>query len=220
MNSLRFWLLPILILLGGSAATPGARATTVETATPQAATSFCRQPGIVVVTFAGYSGAGYEDAARMLAEAGAVLDRYDPKTTLINIGATADGIGAVYPLASKKGFRTMGIVSSQARNHGVSFSPAVERVFLIPDESWGGFIPGTDRLTPTSRTMVECSDVFVAIGGGDVARDELIAAKRLGKQVQFIPADMNHQKAIDAARRRNVAAPKDFRGSASDALAR
>ena len=47
--------------------------------------------------------------------------------------------------------------------------------------------------------MVENSDIIVDIGGGEVARDELVAAKRLGKKVRFIPADMNHHKARESA---------------------
>ena len=34
---------------------------------------------------------------------------------------------------------------------------------------------------------------------GEVARDELTAAKKMGKQIRFIPADMNHQIARDRA---------------------
>jgi hypothetical protein len=84
----------------------------------------------------------------------------------------------------------------------------------VKDATWGGFFPGTERLTPTSRAMVENSDVIVAIGGGEVARDELIAATRWGKEVRFIPADMNHQMARERALKRGLAPPTDFRGAA------
>ncbi len=63
--------------------------------------------------------------------------------------------------------------------------------------------------------MVESSDVLVAIGGGDVARDEMIAAQRLGKTVEFIPADLNHRQAVDKARRESLPAPTDFGGTAA-----
>ena len=46
--------------------------------------------------------------------------------------------------------------------------------------------------------MVEVSDRLVAIGGGDVARDEFIAAKRAGKDVTFIAADMDHASRASA----------------------
>ena len=216
----RLLMLWLAIAFGGFAlaATEAGRA--VQTATPQEVKRYFQQSGMRVLTFAGYSGAGYEDADRMLAEAMAILARYDPKKTIVNIGATADGIGAVYPLARKKGFRTTGIVSTQARDNNVPLSPSVGRVFFVPDETWGGFVAGTRRLSPTSIAMVESSDVMVAIGGGDVTRDEITAAKELGKEVRFIPADMNHQKAIDTARRKGTPEPTDFRGPAGAAFVR
>jgi len=88
----------------------------------------------------------------------------------------------------------------------------------VKDETWGGFLSGGTELSPTSRAMVENSDVLVAIGGGDVVRDELLAAKRLGKSVRFIPADMNHAAARKKAADKGQPAPADFRGSASAVL--
>src|SRR5262245_24619938 len=49
-----------------------------------------------VVTFLGYSGAEYEDPNGMLKQAGAVLDKFEPGKTVVNIGATEQGIGALY----------------------------------------------------------------------------------------------------------------------------
>jgi hypothetical protein len=63
--------------------------------------------------------------------------------------------------------------------------------------------------------MVENSDIIVGIGGREVARDELVAAQRLGKKVRFIPADMNHHKARESARKKKLPDPTDFRGAAS-----
>lgn len=51
-------------------------------------------------------------------------------------------------------------------------------------------------------------------------RDELTVAKELGKDLRFIPADMNHRKAIDTARRKGTPEPTEFRGSAGAAFAR
>ena len=48
-----------------------------------------------VLTFIGYSGAEYEDHEAMLAIARRVLDEFDPAETIVNIGATPAGIGAV-----------------------------------------------------------------------------------------------------------------------------
>ena len=51
-----------------------------------------------------------------------------------------------------------------------------------------------------------------------MARDELLAAKRRGKKVKFIPADMNHKTAIDKARKKGLPAPDNFKGSAFDVI--
>lgn len=193
-------------------------ARSVRETTPEEVRAFFKDKKLQVLTFLGYSGAGYEDQAGMLKEAAGVLGQFDPKGTIVNIGATAEGIGAVYDLAKQKGFLTSGIVSTQARDQKVPLSTKVDLVFYVKDDTWGGFLPGTERLTPTSRAMVESSDIIVAIGGGEVARDELIAAKRLGKQVKFIPADMNHRVAQEKARRKGQPAPTDFRGAAAGAL--
>ena len=179
---------------------------------------FIQDKQMTVVTFAGYSGAEYEDPKAMLEHASRVLDGLDPAKVLINIGATKVGIGAVYELAKQKGFTTMGIVSSLARDERVPLSPCVDYVFYVKDSSWGGKVPGTDQLSPTSKALVEGSTSFVAIGGGDAARDEMLAARDAGKPVTFIPADMNHKIARNKALKKGQPEPTDFRGSAHAAL--
>ena len=170
---------------------------------PQAGTSpvevqrFFEKSGKTVITFAGYSGSGYEDVEGMLAEARGVLSAHAPKKTIVNIGATSSGIGAVYGLAKEMGFETTGIVSTQAKEYDAEISEHVDKVFYVTDESWGGFKPNTNNLSPTSLAMVQNSDVIICIGGGAVARDELTAAKREGKTIKYIPADMNHKAAIE-----------------------
>jgi hypothetical protein len=168
--------------------------------------------GRTVLTFLGYSASGYEDPAAMLAVAGGMLQALDRTSTVVNIGATEAGIGAVYALAKRLGFMTTGIVSTQAKAAGARLSSHVEVVFFVEDDTWGGFAEGTDRLTPTSETMVAVSDRFVAIGGGDVACAEAIGAQRAGKIVEFIPADMNHQAAREEAASRGLPPPTDFAG--------
>ncbi|HEY5817079.1 MAG TPA: hypothetical protein VIU14_01590, partial [Mesorhizobium sp.] len=61
-------------------------------------------------------------------------------------------------------------------------------------------------------------DTMIAIGGGDVARDEMLEARRLGKKTEFIPADMNHTAARDKSARKGQPEPTDFRGTADAAL--
>ena len=187
---------------------------TVREAAPEEVRSFFKARKMRVLTFLGYSAAEYEDKATMLKESARILDELDPGTTIVNIGATPEGIGAVYETAKRRGFLTTGIVSTQAMENNVEVSPCVDVVFYVKDATWGGFMPGTEQLSPTSAAMVENSDLIVAIGGGEVARDELIAAKRLGKKTRFIPADMNHEIARERARKRGQPAPTDFRGAA------
>jgi hypothetical protein len=190
----------------------------VRDATLASLKAFIQDKQMTVVTFAGYSGAEYEDPKGMMGHAARVLDGLDPTKILINIGATEVGIGAVYELAKQKGFTTMGIVSSLAREERVPLSPCVDYVFYVKDRSWGGKVAGTDQLSRTSEALVECSASFVAIGGGDAARDEMLAARNAGKPVTFIPADMNHKIARDKALKKGQPEPTDFRGSAHAAL--
>jgi hypothetical protein len=188
-----------------------------QDASPQEIQEFFRKKNKKVATFIGYSDAEYEDRRKMLLQAYRVLKRLDPKTTVVNIGATPEGIGGVYFLAKRMGFETTGIVSEQAKNYG-GLSPHVDHAFYVKDESWGGFVPGTEELSPTSRAMVENSDVIIGIGGGEVGRDEMIAAKKMGKRVIFYPADMNHRLAIEKAAKKGLPPPTDFRGAAHAGL--
>ena len=207
-----------LCVVAFGASSPG-RGASVKNAGQQDIRAFFKGTGKTVLTFIGYSGAGYEDENSLRKHAEAVLGEFSPAKTIVNIGATPDGIGAIYEIAKRKGFVTTGIVSSQAKEYNVALSPHVDHVFYVTDATWGGFLTGTKQLSPTSKAMVENSDIVVGVGGGEVARDELIEAKRLGKKVRFIPADMNHQKARDSARKKKQPEPVDFRGAADAAFA-
>lgn len=186
---------------------------TIREVGPEEIRAFFKSTGMQVLTFLGYSGAEYENKALMIEKATRILEQSDPKKTIVNIGATSVGIGAVYEVAKRKGFRTSGLVSILAKENNVPLSPCVDTVFYVKDSTWGGFLSGTEVLSPTSTALVENSDVVIAIGGGEVARDEFIAARRAGKRVQFIPADMNHQIAREKALKKGDAVPTDFRGA-------
>ncbi|MFM7170315.1 MAG: hypothetical protein ACKOYH_05610 [Cyanobium sp.] len=175
--------------------------------TPTSIQQMLPRQGKEVLTFMGYSGVGYESPQAMKRQALDVLVGKDPRQTVINIGATAEGIGAVYELAKQRGFTTIGIVSSLAREQKASLSSCVDIVYFVKDSSWGGKNPSTHQLSPTSTAIVDNSDVFVAIGGGDVARDEVLAARQAGKPVLFFPADMNHQIAREKARKAGISPP-------------
>jgi len=174
--------------------------------------------GKQVLTFVGYSGAGYQDPDALKREFSRILNRHDPARTLINSGGTAEGIGQIYVLAKEKGFETLGIVSSLARQEQVPLAPCVDSVFFVPDSTWGGELPQGRGLSPTSSAIVRSSDGLVGIGGGEIARDELLAARRAGKPVTFIPADMNHKLAREKARLKGLPEPKEFGGAAAAAL--
>jgi hypothetical protein len=187
--------------------------------TPAGTQAFFKRFNKRVLTFFGYS-ANYEDEAAMLAIVRKGLSQIPPDAVLVNIGATASGIGAVYPLAKAMGFTTTGIVSSVAAENLENISEAVDYVCFVADTQWGGKVKGTDRLSPTSQAMVACSDVLVAIGGGEVTRDELTSGKALGKPVYFYPAEVSHEHLIGRARKRNELPPESFWGAAHEVFGR
>jgi hypothetical protein len=186
---------------------------------PAETLAFLRSLGKRVLTFFGYS-VDYENEEAMLAIVKKGLSKIPPDAVLINIGATASGIGAVYPLAKAMGFTTTGIVSSVAAEHLEAISAAVDHVCFVSDTQWGGMLADSNRLSPTSQAMVACCDVMVAIGGGEVTRDELIVGKALGKPVYFYPAEVSHQYLIQRARKMNRPLPESFWGAAHEVFGR
>lgn len=166
-----------------------------------------------VVTFLGFSDAGYEDEAHAREVLLAELDTLDPRDTIVCSGATAEGIGMVYPLALRMGFCTAGIVSSRVRAEGVQFSRDCECVFVVDDDTWGGK-QANDHLSSTSQAMVNASDVMIAIGGGAITRDELEEGRSKGKLVRFHKADMNHARATANAIKEGRPVPRVFCGDA------
>src|SRR5215510_10587994 len=105
---------PLLVWVFAWSVSALGQATAAKSATAEDIKAFFKGKQKTVLTFVGYSGAGYEDEVAMRKEAERVLGEYDPAKTIVNIGATPEGIGAVYELAKRKGFLTTGIVSSQA----------------------------------------------------------------------------------------------------------
>jgi len=181
--------------------------------------AFLRSFGKPVLTFFGYS-VDYENRETVLGIAKRGLSKIPPDAVVINIGATAGGIGAVYPLAKAMGFTTTGIVSSLAAEHLENISEAVDYVCFISDTQWGGKLDGSNQLSPTSQAMVACSNLLVAIGGGEVTRDELMVGKALGKPVYFYPAEVSHRYLIQRARKMNEPPPQSFWGAAYEVFGR
>jgi hypothetical protein len=170
-----------------------------------------------VISLFGYS-SPYEDEGSMLKIVREELSRFSPETHLVNIGATMGGIGAAYPLAKSMGFLTTGIVSSLATQYADQVSADVAHICFIADTSWGGKLPNSDALAPTSQAMVACTDIFIGIGGGEITRDELRAGQALGKPVTFHPAEVNHEWARKRAEKNNQPPPTSFWGPAHAAL--
>lgn len=73
--------------------------------TPSEALAFFKSQRKTVLTFFGYS-VDYENEKDMLKIAEDVLAKQSPETSLINIGATYGGAGAIYPMAKAMGFTT------------------------------------------------------------------------------------------------------------------
>ena len=181
--------------------------------TPEQAHAFFIFQRKTVLTLFGFS-ARYEDEEAMLRKVREILLGYSYETTLVNIGATTGGIGRAYPLAKSLGFTTTGVVSTLALDSVDQISEAVDHICFIADKQWGGKLPDSKYLSPTSKAMVTCSDIFIGIGGGEVSRDELIAGKEQGKPVHFYPAEVKHEWAIWNAEKRGMPKPKSFWGEA------
>ena len=183
--------------------------------TPGEALAFFKNQRKTVLTFFGYS-ADYENEKDMLKIAEDVLAKQSPETSLINIGATYGGAGAIYPMAKAMGFTTTGIVSSLAIQCLDDISIDVDHVCFIMDSQWGGKLPNSNDLSPTSQAMVVCSDTLVGIGGGPISRDEMIAGREQGKPVYFYPSEISHEHWIQHAQKMNLPSPDSFFGAAHE----
>ena len=180
---------------------------------PAAAIAAIRRLQRWIVTFTGFSGGGYEDPRFLERVTSQQLACFDPARTTICSGATADGIGSIYPLAKIRGFDTIGIVSSVAETDGVRYSDCVDIVYVIKDETWGGLRTDAENtLRPTSEVMVATADEMIAIGGGEVAYEEVREALERDKNVRYVPAEMNHAAAIQRAARNGEPSPVNFKG--------
>jgi hypothetical protein len=186
--------------------------------TPSETESFFESLGKEVITLIGYS-MEYEDSKAMLQKVESVLSEYDPDRTIINIGGTKGGIGAAYPIAKTRGFKTTAIVSTCAVEWLDDISSSVDHICFVDDDQWGGKLPDSSQLSPTSQAMVNCTDIFIGIGGGMISRDEMLAARDLGKPVYFYPAERNHQYMIHRAQKRNLDPPESFWGEAHEVFA-
>lgn len=183
--------------------------------TSEESSAFFKRQGKIVLTFFGYS-VSYEDEENLRKIIRHVLSTHSPARTLINYGATIAGLGVVYPIAKSMGFTTGGIVSTIAVEYPEEISPDADHICFIEDRRWGGKLLDSNELSPASKTMVECSDILVAIGGGEISQDELLAGKEQGKLIQYYPAEVNHAWAIERAKNRSLPPPESFWGAVHD----
>jgi len=180
--------------------------------TPEDAMKFFKSREKTVLTIFGFS-IGYQHKDEMVKWIIQALEEHEPDKTLINIGATRGGIGEAYPIVKAMGFATAGIVTTEALEHPRELSRDVDHICFIADKQWGGKLPGSNELSPTSKAMVMCSDILVAIGGHDIVRDELLAGRALGKPIRYFPAEMNHEAAVRRAKYMKLPLPESFTGS-------
>lgn len=185
--------------------------------TPQQAVKFFKRREKTVLTFYGYA-VDYQKAAEPRTTIREILSRHAPRTTLVNYGGTTAGMGAVYPLAKSMGFTTTGIVSTLALEMPGEISPDVDHICFIKDTQWGGKLPDSQELSPTSQAMIACSDILVAVGGGEISRDELMAAREQGKPIEYYPAEVNHDWALARARKNGLPPPNSFWGAVHEAF--
>jgi len=153
-----------------------------------------------VLVFSGFSGLGYKDAASLDLKLNQLLDEasadHGAHNLMVVAGATSDGIGRVYELASKKGIATLGIVSEQARGqasrdcHHVVYVPDPQNTWQVLDEK------GSSYMVEVARN----GGTFYALGGGSVTLGELNEAKALGVKTQALPDFEPHPDQV--ARRR------------------
>ena len=187
--------------------------------TPAQAHAFFLNQGKAVLTLLGFS-SGYEDEAAMLETVQRILSKNSPETYVVNIGATKGGIGAVYPMAKFLGYTTTGIVSTLALEDAAQISEEVDYICFIADDRWGGKLPDSNELSPTSQAMVACSHILISIGGGEISRDEMLGARELGKPIRFFPAEVDHERAIRNAVESGAPKPESFWGEAHEVFSK
>jgi hypothetical protein len=147
-----------------------------------------RNSGRKIVTFVGYSGKGYKNPAKMLQIAIRHMSMLDPDKYIVNIGVTPQGIGKIYSHAKAMGFQTMGIVSHLVKPY-LDDCKHVDSAFLVEDDTWGGYSKHGKGLNPTSKVIVESSDLIIGIGGGTIAKAELLTARKSGVKTYYYPVE-------------------------------
>jgi len=165
---------------------------------PEAIQRFFAQTRKHVIYFAGYGELGYQDPDCVRRITRQILSALPVSSVLVLCGTLLrcdglDGISDAYAVAKELGFETAGIHPSVARQYGDTHrvSPYCDHVFFVRDDTWTGFIPGTETASPTLRLHLAVSDEMVIIGGGKHAADEMKAFAAARKAIRYFPAEMN-----------------------------
>lgn len=167
-----------------------------------------------VFTIFGFSKLGYENWEAVAEKIKNDLSKLDINKTLVCIGATEDGIGKAYEIAKQMGFETIGIVSTKALSYSGKFSDFVDRIYIVNDELWGGYVPGTNNLAETTKAFLDTADEIHAYGGGVNTAVTLKAAKDKSIKTVYYSAEMNHEKAKQDAIETGSTHPESFYGPA------
>jgi hypothetical protein len=146
-----------------------------------------------VMVFSGFSGLGYNDVVSLKHALDSILDhaveQYGADHLLVVCGATTEGIGEVYSIASKKGIHTLGIVSEQAKTYD-SISKDCEQVVYVDDpaQTWQ-VLDNEDKsymaYVATTKDNISRTGEFFAFGGGDVTLGELKEARAIGVKTKI-----------------------------------
>ena len=166
-----------------------------------------------VYSLFGYSALGYEDTQRLEEAIKRDLEPLSREEYVINIGATEEGIGMAYRVAKNMGFKTIGVVSTQALSYSGRFSDFVDSIYIVNDDYWGGIVPGTNTIAETTKAFLGVSDFISAYGGGENTAVTLKFAKEQGIPTKFEDFDMNHELADKVAKARGVQ-PGNYKGQA------
>lgn len=180
--------------------------------------------GDCVIVFDGYSGLGYDNPEAVKAQmrfdieqaAKEALGQTPPTTVWVVAGATADGIGMCYDVASEirsqtgADIKNVGIVSEQAlkvESWGQALPPEqsakLDRLIVAADPSGTWQVVGVDGLSMMVNEAFSAAAHgaharIIFLGGGAVAKSELDEiATRMPKETP-IQVEIHHGGGVDA----------------------
>lgn len=166
----------------------------------------------------GYSALGYQKPEALRTQLQKDFSKLDPHKTIINIGATPEGLGIAYEVAKSMGFETMGFVSKKFLDKASYYSAYVDRIFVVDDPYWGGYIPGTHTMTPTTGLFVRLSSSMKAYGGGEISKITMQEFLKTKKPIAYDSFEMNHQMATERAQAKGETPPTSFNSSVDELL--